>query len=208
MLGDVPPHHWKAQRRLTLTLGAALIVGIGWLRTEKVKALEADPAHRLVHPYRLQIKLGEDALAGSINHVTTRTTLEELIALPRPKSIPVGRIVPLETQLWKVHVKVRSVFIEPDGDLVLRIEEGKAHATAEIPVPDFCPKSPFLPAISRLRSQLLAKFDPGPKPKPLHLEAEITGLGFAGLPDKYTRNGVCIYPALSVDWVQPSENAK
>lgn len=209
MADDLVPRSKRTVPALKIGAAAAVfaaIGGIAWMREVKADNRDADPI-RTVHPYRLAIKLTIDPQSRSIDPAPLPTTLRALLSLPRPALQAETRISPLETRVWQVRATVRSVVVEPDGDLVLGIAANGMSATAEVPDPALCSDSPFRHQIEGMRAALTRRFHPESRRKDLNLDAEITGIGFAGFPDSGTRTGVRIYPVLTIRWI-PSGSAR
>ncbi|MFI5384951.1 MAG: hypothetical protein ACHQ50_02415 [Fimbriimonadales bacterium] len=189
--------------------GALVVCVVIWLRDLKsqMRATESQPA-RMIHPYRLSLKLTLDGQARLIADVPKSTSLAELLALPRSGKNLDDRIAPLETTEWRFEATVESAILEPDGDLMMEISSDGQKAAVEIPDPALCTKSPFYRRIVTLRSQVLDRLRPEKTQKRVQERAEISGIGFAGWPDSGTRTGVRIYPALGIRWLGPSGSAR
>jgi hypothetical protein len=159
------------------------------------------------------IKLGLDEGAKAIDHRPKPTTLEKLLASPRPAGMrPDGqrgtsfakRIAPLETTIWELEVQVLRIEVRADQDYYLVIKGKSGRGTvAELPIPEQARGSRFYNKISEARKNLDDRFAPKGS-KPIGRTARITGVGFYGqakLTDK-NDNGVRIQPLLSITWLK------
>lgn len=196
------PRRDSKRLRLTgLALGLVLASGfVGWLYLQKQSQLASESRPpRVVHPFRLPIKLTLDHGARNIETESRRSTIADLLNMPRDHDGEHRRVAPLETTEWQLEVWIKEIQKSPDGDIVMTLFDGKNAISAEIPDPSVCAKSPYVDRIASLRDEVIARWEPTRTSKELNRRVRITGIGFAGMPNSRTRSGVRLYPALSIE---------
>lgn len=187
-------------------------------QTEDKKPFQTKPGKD-----RWLVKTASDPDAVKVNKRTQDTTVEKLLALARPKDLPLDgsnaafqekRAKPVETTIYSVEVDVVECRAMPDGDyrVTLRGASGKT-LILEMPDPAFVkPDSPFFYGIKSAREQFEQKFKPEPTAKPVQAHARITGLGYWARAYGKTKpegNLVQLHPVVLVDWMdEPSKAFK
>ena len=151
---------------------------------------------------RAHLGLLTDGDADQIDPTPKPTTLERLLAIQRPAQLP-GRASPLETTVWRLQTKIVQVELRSDNDiyLVLQSDTG-ARTVAEIPPAPH--EGPFAAELAKVRAEVERRLHPTGQPHPLNLEAELTGVGFFGMPGKDSHrtptNGARLFPVTSLRW--------
>ncbi|MBS1713760.1 MAG: hypothetical protein JST30_05430 [Armatimonadetes bacterium] len=163
---------------------------------------------------RVPVKHGLDAAAKDIVLAAKDTTIEDILKMERPSGLGDDisspdfqdqRVGPLETQVWRLKVKVKSIVKRKDGDYFLTIESpGGATTVVEVPDPALCKGSPLEADITASRKDLEERFHPTDKPKDVDKDATVTGVGFWGQNGrpgtKSAPNGARIMPGLGFEW--------
>jgi hypothetical protein len=162
-------------------------------------------------PSRIAVKHGLDPDVNQVNMSPRDITVEELIAMQRPKGMSNDlsspeyqshRAGPLETQVWRLKCTLQSIVHRRDGDyfLVVKGETGVT-TVVEVPDPGFCKGSAVEDKIKSARTAL-DNFKPGDEPVEINKPATIEGIGFWGaMPrsgGKGAPNGARIMPATNV----------
>jgi hypothetical protein len=167
---------------------------------------------------RWAIKTASDAEAREIAATPSKSTVEELLAIPRPLDMPSDgsnpffqqhRARPAETTVFSVEADVVDCRLMPDGDyrVTVRGASGKTLALEmPDPAPEFVdPHGKFVGQIKESRDVFGAKFQPERKLKPVMGHARITGVGFFGRTygsQKADGNLIQIHPVLKIEWLE------
>jgi hypothetical protein len=166
---------------------------------------------------RWKIKTGSDAEAREIATAPVASTVEKLLAIPRPLDMPPDgsnsffqqhRARPAETTVFSVEADVVDCRLMPDGDYrvtVQGVSGKKLVLEMPNPGPEFVdPKGKFAAQIKSAREQFETKFKPERKSKSAAGHARITGVGFFGrtygnrAPDG---NMIQLHPILKIEWL-------
>lgn len=167
---------------------------------------------------RWLIKTASDAEAQEINAKASASTVEKLLAIPRPLDMPLDgsnpffqqhRARPAETTVFSVEADVIDCRLMPDGDyrVTVRGHSGKT-LVLEMPnpAPEFVdPKSKFAGQIKEAREQFSAKFKPEARSQPLTGHARITGVGYFGRiygNRPAEGNLIQLHPVLNIQWLE------
>ena len=189
------------------------------------KSADKSAAPRPIRPGkdRWLVKTASDPDVHDVVPTPQKTTIEDLLDLPRSVDIPLQdsnptmqehRARPVETTVYSVEADVVQCQMMPDGDyrVVLRGAAGKT-IVMEMPnpAPDFVdPKSPFAAQIRQARVSFDGKIQPERQKKDITGHVRITGIGYWGraygsaVPDT---NLIQLHPILNVEWLaKPSRN--
>ena len=175
---------------------------------------------------RWPVKTGQDADADAVNTNPVKTTVEAMLALPRPAGMPLNasapefqnkRAQPVETTVWQIEADVLDFKAMPDGDyrVTIRGASGKT-LILEMPNPgpEFVrPDSRFAGEIKAARTAFDTKMNPAGKARPEKAHAIITGVGFFGrnYNPKTAEKGnlIQLHPVLKIVWLdKPTANFK
>lgn len=161
-----------------------------------------------------KLKLALDPEARTIDYHPKKTTLSEMLSIPRPPGMRqdgqrggqyAKRVAPFETTIWELKVHVLRIEVRADGDYYLVIVDDKGNGTvAELPKPEACKGSRFQNKVMETRKSLDAHLSPSGQPKLVGKWAIIRGIGHFGqskLSDK-NDNGARIQPLLGLTWVK------
>ena len=186
---------------------------------EKPPATPAKPAASATKPGsdRWSIKTASDVEAKEIDRTPAKSTVEKLLALPRPLDMPLDgsnpffqthRAHPAEATVFTVEADVVDCRLMPDGDyrVTVRGASGKTMVLEmPNPGPDYVdPKSKFASDVKAARGQFEAKAQPEKAVKPVSGHAHITGVGFFGrtyggkTPEG---NLIQLHPVLKIEWL-------
>ncbi len=191
----------------------------GRTETGKATAKPADTPGQTIRPGkdRWPVKTATDPDARSINPTPEKTSVENLLNLPRSVDLPLResnpnmqehRARPVETTVYSVEVDVTDCRLMPDGDyrVTLRGASGKT-IVMEMPdtAPDFVdPNAPFVKQMREARIAFANKFTPEKTLKTVSGHARITGIGYFGRAygDKPVEgNLIQLHPVLKVEWL-------
>jgi hypothetical protein len=169
---------------------------------------------------RWTIKTAADPDASGIPRKPVPSTVEKLLALPRPVDLPLDapapemqnrRARPAEMTIWAVEAQVVACQLMPDGDYRVTIKGASGQTLfLEMPNPDpkfVAPEGPFAGQIKAAREQFERKCKPSKvrQPIPLNLHARITGIGFFGRAYRarkpVTGNLIQLHPVLRIEWL-------
>ncbi len=200
----------------------ALIVSPVWGQSDKPKPDKpAAPATGARQGGRERdrwlIKTASDPEAQEIVAKATPSTVEKLLAIPRPLDMPLDgsnpffqqhRARPAETTVFSVEADVVDCRLMPDGDyrVTVRGASGKT-LVLEMPnpAPEFVdPKSKFADQIKAAREQFSAKFKPETKAQAVTGHARISGVGYFGrVYGNRTAEGnlIQLHPILNIEWL-------
>jgi hypothetical protein len=174
---------------------------------------------------RWPVKTGTDddvadvGLDPSGQLVRIQTTVEQLIALARPREmLPAdidfpafqrNRAHPVETTIWTVEAEIIACKEEDDGDyhIVIQGDTGET-MIVEVPDPDPAfvePSSPWVEAIKSSREEIQSRLNPERAMKKVRQRARIIGVGFFdrvhGQAGVASGSGIELHPALGVEWL-------
>ena len=168
---------------------------------------------------RWPVKTASDPDAADISLEPVKTTVENLLAMPRPEDLPLDesapgyqnhRIHPIETTIWTIEADVIACQSMPDGDYKVTIR-GASGQTMVLEMPDPAPgfvdpKSPFASKIKSARSQFDSKQHPERAVKEMKVHAVITGIGFFGRSygkkkEEIKGNLIQLHPVLNIEWL-------
>jgi hypothetical protein len=172
---------------------------------------------------RWPVKTATDDDANEIVAKPVPTTVEALLALPRPADMPLHEANPkyqsrrakgVETTVYKVEAEVKECRLMPDGDyrVVIQGKSGKT-LVLEMPNPDpqfVAPTGRFAKQIGAARQQFEAQCRPAVPMKTVAVgrRAVITGIGFFGhtfRPDQPAEgNLVQLHPVVAIKWLPES----
>lgn len=155
---------------------------------------------------RWPVKTGSDTGAAQVDlNAVHPTTIAALTALPVPAgfSQDAGRLPPVEDTVYKVTATLREYKQEADSDFHLVLADAQGHTmVAEIPSPACtAPSSPFLPGITKARTEFDARYAPGDFWQPANVSVQVTGIGFFDVLHGQTGvapNGVELHPVLDI----------
>jgi len=167
---------------------------------------------------RWAVKTASDPDAAHVKTAAIQSTIEKLLALPRPADMPLSdpspkyqtkRAEPVETSVYAVEADVVDYRLMPDGDYRVTIKGASGQSMElEMPNPDPAfvdPASPFAYAIKSAREQFDAKYHPEKATKQVAAHARITGIGFFarafGKSGKQSGNLVQLHPVLDIQWL-------
>lgn len=166
---------------------------------------------------RWLIKTASDAEAREINAKASASTVEKLLAIPRPLDMPMDgsspffqqhRARPAETTVFSVEADIVDCRLMPDGDyrVTVRGVSGKT-LVLEMPNPgpEFVdPKSKFAAQVKAARDRFSAKFKPEITSQALTGHARIMGVGYFGRVygnRKAEGNLIQLHPVLNIEWL-------
>ena len=166
---------------------------------------------------RWKIKTASDVEAQEIDRTPVKSTIEKLLALPRPLDMPLDgsnpffqehRARPAETSVFSVEADIVDCRLMPDGDyrVTVRGASGKT-VVLEMPnpAPEFVdPASKFAADMKAARGQFDTKFQPEKTSKPVLGHARITGVGFFARTygnKKPDGNLIQLHPVLNIEWL-------
>jgi len=185
---------------------------------EGKKQAEAPPAApKTSKRDRWLVKTASDPDAHTINTVPQKTTVEQLLKLPRPAGLPMKetppamqdhRAYPVEGSVYTIEVDILSSQLMPDGDYKVTLR-GASGQTMVMEMPDPAPgfvdpTSLFAKQIGEARTQFNAKFQPDRTAKPTVGHARITGIGYFGRAygaAEPVGNLIQLHPVLKVEWL-------
>ncbi len=157
---------------------------------------------------RWTVKTLSDSSAGTVDlSDTVNTTIEELVALPRPPSLPRrSRANAVERTLYRVEARLLFLFSEHDHDYHLVLASPRDTTItmiAEVPEPSCAGAcvSGFAPVYARVRQTLFDYLNSPQSPKrPL---VRVTGVGFFDF--RHGQRGVApnaieLHPVLAVEF--------
>lgn len=229
----MPYLHRFALATALLGISTALIASVALAQTDKPQAdkpqadkpAAATPGARTATRERDRwlIKTASDAEAQEIDAKASVSTVEKLLAIPRPLDMPLDgsnpffqqhRARPAETTAFRVEADVIDCRLMPDGDYRVTVR-GVSGRTMVLempnPGPEFVdPKSKFAGQIKAAREQFSAKFKPETTSQTLTGHARITGIGYFGRVygnRKAEGNLIQLHPVLNIEWLdKPTED--
>ncbi len=166
---------------------------------------------------RWLVKTASDTEAQAINPVPQKTTIEALLKLPRPATLPLKetppamqahRAYPVEASVYTVEADIIACQAMPDGDYKVTLR-GASGQTLVMEMPDPAPgfvdpASPFAKQIAEARTQFDGKFQPERTARPILGHARLTGIGYFGRAygsQEPTGNLIQLHPVLKVEWL-------
>jgi hypothetical protein len=201
----------------------------------KIKDLANEPADTPVLPapqagerislptrpgvFRWPVRTGADPDAALVEATPVATTVEELIAEPRPSDMPLeSRVIPAyqshraegpERHIYQLEARIVGCKLQMSGNLHLNLQ-GETGQTmiANCPDPDpqfVAPGSRWVKEIAEVRREIEDKLQPESRKKKVNERVRITGVGFFnaihgqwGL----APNGLELTPVLSIEWLE------
>lgn len=145
------------------------------------------------NPLRRQVQRTLDPAANEINLTPKKTTIQELLAVPRPLDLAANnstpkyqalRVAPLETQVWTLEANLIRVVKHADKDIYLVLEDGGKQMAVEAVHPDLADGSPYLDRFTNLYRKLESQFKPNAQPQETKMRVQVTGIGFFGWSSK------------------------
>jgi hypothetical protein len=221
------PQHRFALSAVLTTIATGMIVSVACAQADKTQAdkpqqdkpaaVTSGTPTKTRERDRWLIKTASDAEAQEINAKASASTVEKLLAIPRPLDMPLDgsnpffqqhRARPAETTVFSVEADVIDCRLMPDGDyrVTVRGHSGKT-LVLEMPnpTPEFVdPKSKFAGQIKAARDQFSAKFKPETKSQPLTGHARISGVGYFGRVygnRPAEGNLIQLHPVLNIEWL-------
>lgn len=198
-----------------ITLAVTVLVALSGLSiagAQTAKPATAKPARD-----RWSIKTASDAEAQEIDAAPTASTVEKLLAIPRPLDMPPDgsnpffqqhRARPAETSVFSVEADVIDCRLMPDGDYRVTVR-GASGKTMVLEMPNPAPEyvdpiSKFAGQIKDSRAQFDSKFHPERALKAMSGHARIAGIGFFGRTygsQKADGNIIQLHPVLNIEWL-------
>ncbi len=172
---------------------------------------------------RWLVKTASDADATKIKQTAIKSTIEKLLAIPRPEELPLyetpakfqdKRVEGVETSIYTVEAEIVEYRLMPDGDYRVVVRGGSGETMVlemPDPSPEFVsPTSPFAYGIKNARQQFSEKFQPEKTTKSGAGYLTITGIGYFGKsygPKRDVKgNLVQLHPVLDIQWInKPSK---
>ena len=170
---------------------------------------------------RRAVKNGTDPDAAQVNSKPVKTTVEQLLDLPRPlrlqseepdPELEEHRVGPVETTIWEVDAEVIAHQLMPDGDfrVVLRGDSGRS-LVVELPDPKLAPKSHWVKELTEVRKQFEEKFHPTKELQEASVPVRLQGVGHFGkvfvkaVPNNLS--GIRLQPVVKIEWRSKAANA-
>src|SRR5437016_2019916 len=154
---------------------------------------------------RWSVKTRTDPDAGLVNlNSPTSTTIVNLRAFTTPNPIPANnRVSPAETTEWVINGTLTLYKLESDSDYHLVIQDAAGNTMiTEIPMPSCVGSgSPFLPGITKARSEFDAKLTATNSFQTANIPVQIEGVGMFDFLHGQTGvapNGIEIHPILDI----------
>ncbi|MCB8932607.1 MAG: hypothetical protein H6534_04100 [Chthonomonadaceae bacterium] len=176
-----------------LSAGVLIVVGLvcyAMIRESLALPPEDESVDTLPVLRREVVKWALDDAADKIDRRPQTATIAALLALPRPADLRSDdsspryqdkRIAPLETTIWRLEATLTSIVLREDGDLYLVLVDGRGGImVGEAPNVEECKGSVFRDSIAAVWDQLVERFQPTQRPRPLDLRVTIEGIGFFG----------------------------
>ena len=154
---------------------------------------------------RWSVKTGTDPDASKVNlNSPTSTTIASMRAFTAPSPIPANhRVSPAETTVWVINATLTEYKLESDSDYHLVIQDASGNTMiTEIPMPSCVgSSSPFLPGITKARSEFDAKLTATTSFQTANIPVQIEGVGMFDFLHGQTGvapNGIEIHPILDI----------
>lgn len=184
-------------------------------------AADAPPTGKSPVGVRRAVKNGTDPDAAQVSSKPVKTTVEQLLDLPRPlrlqseepdPELEDHRVGPVETTIWELEAEVIAHQLMPDGDfrVVLRGTSGRS-LVVELPDPKLAPKSRWSKELTEVRKQFEEKFHPTKELQEAAAPVRLQGVGHFGkvflkaVPNNLS--GIRLQPVVKIDWPAKSPAA-
>ena len=219
---EVPVHAWTSRDEayVDIAQGIQTAVEAFNLRRQERPRSEPDTAQtkqKASATNRWPVRTGTDNDVGKVDPTQITTTVEALIALPRPRDLLLSgkvrryqslRAEFVETTTWLVDAHVSAFRRTQDGTyrLILRGESG-ATMLAQVPDPKFVdPSSPWRDSFIAVRMKLERELEFSGAYKYLEppTPAQLIGIGYFGRPHGQAgaaRNGIELHPIIAFEWM-------
>ncbi len=168
---------------------------------------------------RWAVKIAADPDAPAIPVKGVETTVEDLLALPRPQELPprstaypTSRVGEAEKVRWEFEADLTHYRLRPDGDIELTLRgEKRKTLLACMPDPKFLDeKSPWFQQIRLARRTFEARFHPETHAKSSASHVLVTGIGYWSTeapPEGSAPNGFEIHPVTAIKFLLPPKPA-
>lgn len=170
---------------------------------------------------RRAVKNGTDPDAAQVNSKPVKTTVEQLLDLPRPlrlqseepdPELEEHRVGPVETTVWELDAEIIAHQLMPDGDfrVVLRGNSGRS-LVVELPDPKLAPKSRWAKELTEVRKQFEEKFHPTKELQEASAPVRLQGVGHFGkvfvkaVPNNLS--GIRLQPVVKIEWTGKAAEA-
>lgn len=158
---------------------------------------------------RWAVKTLMDPDASAINTTPVDTTIEDLVAIPRPASstIPEDGRNAVEKKVYRVHARLLRYKLEDDQDIHIvlgSIRDPRVTMVAEIPAGSCTTNQDYGPLFDELRQDLSLRFGrPGPRFRqlPRNTRVVVTGVGFFDFlhgQSGMAHNGLELHPVIGL----------
>lgn len=156
---------------------------------------------------RWAVKTLMDPDASAISTTPIDTSIENLVAIPRPvaSTIPEDGRNPIEEKVYRVHARLLRYKLETDNDIHIvlgSIQDPRVTMVAEIPAGSCTTNQDYGPLFDELRQDLSLRFGP-PTPRfhqlPRNTRVVVTGVGFFDFlhgQSGMASNGLELHPVL------------
>lgn len=154
---------------------------------------------------RQAVKIGTDAGSAAVDDQPADTTIQRLVALPRPRRVPPDARVPgsAELRIWRVTATITAYKLESDGDLHVVLSDGTRTMIAEFPAASCVEASRWRSEINAARISAMRRLRPSVGVKHAHLRATLTGVGFFDVLHGQlgvAPNGIELHPVVGIRW--------
>lgn len=158
---------------------------------------------------RWAVKTLMDPDASAINTAPIDTTIENLVAIPRPaaSTIPENGRNPVEEKVYRVHARLLRYKLETDQDIhivLASIRDPRITMVAEIPAGSCTTNQNYGPLFDELRQDLTLRFG-RPVPRfhqlPRNTRVVVTGVGFFDFlhgQSGMAHNGLELHPVIGL----------
>jgi hypothetical protein len=161
--------------------------------------------------FRWGVRTGSDEDASQVNASPVKTTVEKLVAEPRPPKVAESthqnrRAEGVERTIYELEAEIITCKLESNGNfhLTLKGETGKT-MIASCPEPEFVdPRSRWTKEIVAVRKQVEERLHPDRSVKPVEQRVRIRGIGlFFRLHGRIGEapNGLELAPVLKIEWL-------
>lgn len=152
---------------------------------------------------RQAVKVGVDAGSAAVDDQPADTSVQRLIALPRPRSVPPDTRAPgsAELRVWRVAATITAYKLEADGDVHVVLSDGTRTMIAEFPAANCAAASRWRSQIDAARAAINRRLRPSVSVKHAHLRVTVTGVGFFDVLHGQlgvAPNGIELHPVLGV----------
>jgi hypothetical protein len=200
------------RRTLELAAGAGLAAALLATLPGAASAQAKSPAG-----IRRAVKNGTDPDAPQVSPKPVKTTIEQLLELPRPlrlqseepdPELEEHRVGPVETTIWELEAEVIAHQLMPDGDfrVVLRGSSGRS-LVVELPDPKLAPKSHWIQELTEVRKQFEERLHPTKELQQASVSVKLQGIGHFGkvfvkaVPNNLS--GIRLQPVIKIEWLAP-----